>query len=154
MRQFRYYIDTSVWNFLLEEDRPDHRAATEHFFQQVPTGEQLYVSEVVVREVERAQEKRREALKHLLRRYAPTVLEISEEAEVLAARYVQEGLIPPKFHDDALHLAIAVVHELDVLVSWNFEHLVKLKTRVGVNGLNRLLGYHEIEIVSPEEVTS
>jgi len=51
-------------------------------------------------------------------------------------------------------LAIAVVQELDVLVSWNFEHLVKLKTRVGVNGLNRLLGYHEIELVSPEEVVS
>lgn len=154
MRQFRYYIDTSVWNFLLEEDRPDHRAATERFFQQVPRGEQLYVSDVVIREVERAPEKRREALKHLLSRYVPTILEITEEAEVLAARYVQEGLIPRRFHDDALHLAIAVVHELDVLVSWNFEHLVKLKTRVGVNGLNRLLGYHEIEIVSPEEVTS
>ena len=46
------------------------------------------------------------------------------------------------------------MHELGVLVSWNFEHLVKLKTRVGVNGLNRLLGYREIEIVSPEEVVS
>lgn len=48
---------------------------------------------------------------------------------------------------------MAVVHDFDVVVSWNFEHLVKLKTRLGVNGLNRMLGYREIEIVSPEEVT-
>lgn len=54
--------------------------------------------------------------------------------------------------NDALHLAAAVVHEFDVVISWNFEHLVKLKTRQAVNGLNRLLGYREIEIVSPEEV--
>ena len=154
LRQLRYYVDTSVWNFLLEEDRPDHRAATERFFQQVQGTECLYVSEVVVREVERAPTPRREALKRLLSQYAPTVLAISEEAEGLANRYVREGLIPAKYHDDALHLAIAVVHELGVLVSWNFEHLVKLKTRVGVNGLNRLLGYREIEIVSPEEVVS
>ena len=84
MRQLRYYVETSVWNFLLEEDRP-------------------------------------------------------------------EQLIPPRYLDDALHIATAVVHEMDVVVSWNFEHLVKLKTRLGVNGLNRLLGYREIEIVSPEE---
>jgi predicted nucleic acid-binding protein len=146
-------VETSVWNFLLEEDRPDHRAETERFFQHVSSGESLYISEVVVREIERAPAQRRDALRRLVHQYAPTVLAISDETESLAQRHVQEGLIPPKYHDDALHLASAVVHELDVLVSWNFEHLVKLKTRVGVNGLNRLLGYPEIEIVSPEEVS-
>ena len=152
MRPLRYYVDTSVWNFLLEEDRPEHRAATERFFQHVPTGSSLYISEVVLREVERAPHPRGEALKRVLRQQAPRMLEISDEADALANRYVEEGLIPIKYHDDALHIAIAVVHEMDVLLSWNFEHLVKLKTRVGVNGLNRLLGYREIEIVSPEEV--
>lgn len=153
MRQLRYYVDTSVWNFLLEEDRPEHRGATERFFQQAPMTGTLYVSDVVVREINHASEPRREALKHLIRQHAPTMLEISEEAEALATRYVEEGLFPAKYHDDALRLAIAVVQEMDVLVSWNFEHLVKLKTRVGVNGLNRLMGYGEIEIISPEEVS-
>ena len=45
-----------------------------------------------------------------------------------------------------------MINGLEVIVSWNFEHIVKLKTRVMVNGINRLLGYHEIEICSPEEV--
>ena len=65
-----------------------------------------------------------------------------------------EGLIPIKYRNDALHLAVAVVHDVDAVVSWNFEHLVRLATRLGVNGLNKMLGYRDIEIVSPEEVVS
>lgn len=45
-----------------------------------------------------------------------------------------------------------VINGIEAIISWNFEHIVKLKTRIMVNGINRLLGYHEIEICSPEEV--
>jgi len=44
------------------------------------------------------------------------------------------------------------VNNLDVLISWNFSHIVKLKTKMRVVGINRMLGYKEIEIVSPWEV--
>jgi len=57
-----------------------------------------------------------------------------------------------KYRDDALHIAVAVVNDLDVVVSWNFKHIVKLKTRMEANGINKMLGYKEIEICSPEEV--
>jgi hypothetical protein len=79
---------------------------------------------------------------------------VDEEAENLADRYVEAHLIPDRYRNDAVHLAIAVVHDYDAVVSWNFEHMVKLKTRLGVNGLNKMLGYREIEIVSPEEVVT
>lgn len=152
MRPFKYYVETSVWNFILEEDRPERRAITEQFFQQVPAVGSLYISEVVLQEVECAPLERRTALDQLLGRYTPTVLRVTEEVQGLAERYLEEGLIPVKYRNDALHLAAAVVHDLDVMVSWNFEHIVKLKTRMGVNGVSRLLGYREIEILSPEEV--
>lgn len=152
LRQLRYYVETSVWNFLLEENRPEHCAATGRFFQRLPGMGSLYVSEVVLQEIERAPAERRAALDRLIERYAPVVLDVTDEAQGLADRYIQEGLIPLKYRNDALHLAAAVIHEVDVVVSWNFEHLVKLKTRQGVNGLNRLLGYREVEILSPEEV--
>jgi len=154
MRPLRYYVDTSVWNFLLEEDRPEHRAATEQFFQQFPTAGTLAISEVVLREVRRAPAERRVALEQAIAQHPVELLEVTAEADALAHRYVVEQLIPLKKADDALHLAIAVVHECDVVVSWNFTHMVKLTTRLGVNGVNRLLGYREIEIVSPEEVVS
>ena len=152
LRQLRYYVETSVRNFLLEKDRPEHCAATERFFQGLAGVGRFYISEVVLQEIERAPSERRAALDRLIERSAPVVLDVTDEAQGLADRYIQEGLIPLKYRNDALHLAAAVVHEIDVVVSWNFEHLVKLKTRQGVNGLNRLVGYREVEILSPEEV--
>ena len=151
VRQLRYYIDTSVWNFLLEEDRPEHRAATERFFQRLGELGTIGISDVVLQEIQRAPEARRNALREVVSRYAPQRLTLNEEAERLADRYLEAGLIPARYRNDALHLAVAVVHDFDVVVSWNFEHLVKLKTRLGVNGLNKMIGYRDIEIISPEE---
>jgi hypothetical protein len=54
--------------------------------------------------------------------------------------------------DDARHVAIATFYEIAYLVSWNFEHLVKVKTRRMVNSINILEGFREIEIVSPQEL--
>lgn len=88
----------------------------------------------------------------MLRRVSPLLLEIDNEAEELAERYLREGIIPERYRGDALHIAVAVVNEIEVIISWNFEHIVKLKTRTMVNGANRLLGYSDIEICSPEEV--
>lgn len=87
-----------------------------------------------------------------MRENNPLLLEVDIETEELAERYIREGIIPIRYRSDALHIAAAVVNGIDVIVSWNFEHIVKLKTRVMVNGVNRLLGYHEVEICSPEEV--
>ena len=154
MRALKYYVDTSVWNFLLEEDRPEHRRATEQFFREVRLPDTLVVSEVVLQEIQRAPQARQDALRTVIARSRPAVLRVSEEAEALADRYVKAGLIPARYRNDALHLAVAVIEDCDAVVSWNFEHMVKLKTRLGVNGLNKRLGYPQIEIVSPEEVAT
>lgn len=154
MRPLRYYVDTSVWNFLLEEGRPEHRAVTERFFAEIGRLGTLGISDVVLDEMQRASSTRRHSLQQLVDRHRPELLERTEEADELADHYVGAGLIPALYRNDALHIALAVTHDFDVLVSWNFEHLVKLKTRLGVNGLNKMLGYREIEIVSPEEVVT
>ena len=57
-----------------------------------------------------------------------------------------------KYEDDAFHIALASVNNLDVIVSWNFQHIVKLKTKREVNAINALLGYKAVEIYSPWEV--
>ncbi len=51
---------------------------------------------------------------------------------------------------DALHIALATYNEADALISWNFRHMVKLKTIRGVNGINRMLGLKELEILTPQ----
>ena len=54
--------------------------------------------------------------------------------------------------DDAYHIAVASVYGCDIIASWNFQHIVKYKTIIGVNGVNKMLGYKEIEILTPESM--
>jgi len=61
-------------------------------------------------------------------------------------------IIPEKYRADALHIAFATFYEMDVLVSYNLRHIVKLKTRRLVNYINLLEGYRNLEIGTPEEV--
>ena len=60
--------------------------------------------------------------------------------------------VPEKYTSDANHVAIAVVHGIGYLASWNFRHLVKVNTRREVNLVNALEGYNPIEIVAPPEL--
>lgn len=63
--------------------------------------------------------------------------------------YVSRGIIPVKHIEDAIHIAVATINSADILASWNFEHIVKLKTKREINAVNILLGYDPIEIAEP-----
>jgi hypothetical protein len=80
------------------------------------------------------------------------LLSIDEESRTLADKYVRHGAIPSDYPEDALHISIATVNRTDYLISWNFEHIVRIKTRKIVNMVNSSLGYPDIEIVTPPEL--
>jgi hypothetical protein len=75
-----------------------------------------------------------------------------EEAEYLAGAYLKEGAITRKFYEDALHIAIATINKVDVLVSWNFKHIVNLDRIKMYNGVNLKHGYIILEIRNPREI--
>lgn len=153
MQAPRFYLDTSVLNFAFETDAVEHRDASLAFLAEVRSGSiEAYISDVVLREVSRAPTVRRAQLRRLIDGIQPQILELTDLAQELAEKYVAEGVIPRRYVDDARHIAVAVVNGLDCVVSWNFRHLVRPATRRRVNAVNRLLGYPEIDIVSPEEV--
>ncbi len=153
MRKIKYYLDTTIFNFAFAEGDAEKKEITLKLFKDLPLiAEGIYISDEVIREISRADEPRKSQLEGLLREINPLLLEVNIKTGELAERYIKEGIIPVRYRSDALHIAVAVVNEIEAIVSWNFEHIVKLKTRVMVNGVNRLLGYHEIEICSPEEV--
>ena len=81
-----------------------------------------------------------------------TVLEVTQECVKLAGEYIQRGIIPKENIDDALHIACASVYEIDFLVSYNFEHIVRVKTIDNVSAINVLLGFKTPRIIIPEEV--
>jgi predicted nucleic acid-binding protein len=74
------------------------------------------------------------------------------ESRRLFAVYEQARIVPARYRNDLRHVAVATVARADALVSWNFKHLVNLKTRRTVHATNLRLGYPLIDIVSPEEV--
>ncbi len=79
-------------------------------------------------------------------------LVLDAEARELAEAYISEGVITAKMRADAQHIAIATVARVDVLVSWNFKHIVNLFRIHGYNSVNLRRGYPTLEIRAPREV--
>jgi len=79
---------------------------------------------------------------------------ITDEAVALLAGYESRGILGPRFRNDMLHIALATIAEVDVLVSWNFRHIVRLDKIRLFNAVNIELGYKTLSVYSPREVMS
>ncbi|HEX8391593.1 MAG TPA: hypothetical protein VF665_04470 [Longimicrobium sp.] len=80
------------------------------------------------------------------------ILQVSPQVISLAETYQQRGILTPKSYDDGLHIALATVAAVDVLVSWNFKHIVHYQKVRRFNSVNRELGYEPLQIQTPREV--
>ncbi len=151
MKTPRVYCDTSVFGGVHDDLFAE---ASNVFFELARGGAiKLVVSPVVEREIEQAEAP--VAVKSTYREmlsYAE-VVDITEAAIELQQGYVQEGIVSPKWEGDALHVAVATVHECSVIVSWNFKYIVNYRRIPLYNAVNTLRGYAEISIFSPLEVT-
>lgn len=153
MNKLSLYLETSVWNFIFADDAPGKRDTTKKFFQEIRQGSyEIYISNLVYDEVARTRGPKREKLEALIRGYAPIQLARNENVQELIGAYLKAEIVPLGSEEDAFHIAYAVAYDLHAIVSWNMKHIVRLKTRMLVNGVNKSLGYKEIEIVTPEEV--
>jgi predicted nucleic acid-binding protein len=76
----------------------------------------------------------------------------TEDSDKLAEQYIVAGVVGKASLDDCQHIAIATLTNADVLVSWNFKHIVNIRRIQGYNGVNLLHGYKNIEIRTPAEV--
>ena len=154
MEKLKLYLDTTVWNFAFASDAPVYQADTLEFFQKVRLGLfEVFYSEAVVEEVEKAPATRRDLIEKLLREIVPQILEPRKEIQILADEYLDRGVLPKKSRVDALHVAYSTVYEMDALVSWNFRHLANVNRRRQVMALNLEKGYNfPIQLVTPLEV--
>lgn len=158
MKKLKIYLDTSVINFLFADDVPDLRKITEEFFELVKEGEsfEVYISDVVINEITKTNdtEKRRRLLS-IIGDYQIIRLTNEKDTEVseLAELYLSKGIIPKVKIEDALHIAYAVVFEMDVLLSWNYKHLANIRKERAVLVTNMENGYnYPIRIATPMEV--
>lgn len=149
-KKISVYLDTSVISALFDERNPERQDLTGKFFEQIGTFD-VYISEVVLAEIDDLKE---EQLKEKLRNTALPfkVLSIDEECRRLANEYIRHGAIPADYSEDTLHIAISTLNGIDYLLSWNFRHIVKVKTRRIVNMVNLSLGYPDLKISTPAEL--
>lgn len=145
----RIYTDTSVLGGCEDEE---FRDASRKLIDAFVLGElTLVLSELALRELEAAPDGVMRALEGVPEAHIE-LISVTTEAEELAAAYIQEGAIGASMRADALHIAVATVARVDVLVSWNFKHIVNLKRIHAYNAVNLKRGYPLLEIRTPREV--
>ena len=149
----KLYIETSVPNFLFSiQDSLEKQAITKDFFKNVVPKHDCFVSDIYILEAENASPEKQKQLKSIITKYNLKLLEKTKTAEKLAEKYQEELKLPEKYFNDLLHIAIATVHKMDVVVSWNLKHIVKLKTILAVEKVNKRFKYTTIHISTPEEI--
>lgn len=145
----RVYIDTSVVGGVFDDEFAE---ASKSFFARVDSGDIiLVVSELLNAELLRAPEWVREYLDNYEANQIEEV-KLTDAALDLADLYVAEKVVGATSLADCQHIAIATVHKVDVLVSWNFKHIVNLRRIRGYNSVNLKNGYPMLEIRTPLEV--
>lgn len=155
MRKLKPYLETSVWNFYYADDAPEKQAITQQFFHSLPNNSfEVYVSEVVIDEFNQATLEKRIQLFQLIDRYQPIMLVINQMAVELANAYLQHQVLPRQSYQDAQHIAIATVYELDAIVSWNLKHIANLHRQKKVQTVNLINGYTKfLQLTTPMEAS-
>lgn len=150
MRKLSVYLDTSVISYLQQEDAPERMEDTLVLWKKFEANDfNIYLSQVTLNEVEQCPEPKRSTLYEYLSRIDYEILTIDEEIMELAQKIIDMGILTPKSFDDCQHIAAAIVHNCDCIISWNFKHIVNIKTIRGVRAITNLEGYKDIEIVNP-----
>ena len=150
MKKPRIYIDTSVIGGCFDAE---FSAWSNGLMEDFAAGTFVPIlSDVVAAEVQDAPEAVRNQYEALLRGEHEFVL-VTEEVINLADAYQRRDILTPKFYDDGLHIALASVAEADLLVSWNFRHIVRFDKIRMFNSVNLEQGYKPLTIYSPREVT-
>lgn len=144
----KVYADTSVFGGVFDREFSD---PSRQFFDEIDAGRFFLVtSAVVAAEIEPAPGK----IQAFFARYteSATIVDVSEKALELQLNYIKSGVVTESSLDDALHVAVASVSGCDLIVSWNFKHIVHFEKIPKYNAVNRLNGHNHIGIYSPLEV--
>jgi len=147
----RIYIDTSVVGGYYDEE---FKEATIQLFERLDKNEVIFVvSDLLDLELINAPQLVRE---HLLKYSADKFqrVELTKEAVILADTYIDEKVVGSTSLEDCRHIALATIHKVDVLASWNFKHIVNLERIKGYNSVNVRLGYSILEIRSPKDLVN
>jgi predicted nucleic acid-binding protein len=145
----RLYFDTSVFGGVYDEEFEEISTL---LFEKVKLGQMICVySDLSETELKNAPENVRNFFIDLPKENTEFV-EVTEEAYLLAGKYLAEKVVGQTSADDCRHIATATINKVDILVSWNFKHIVNVFKIRGYNSINLRCGYSQLDIRSPKEI--
>lgn len=151
MSKNKIYIDTSVFSAFFDFNKPVRQVITEKWINHNLMNYEAYLSGLVLMEIRATpNELLRKRLLDLVESLPLQIIEITPEVESLAHAY-RKKVIPNEIND-SLHIASASIYQLDAIVSWNFKHIVNLKTIHGIHEVNLNRNLKIVEIVSPQNL--
>jgi predicted nucleic acid-binding protein len=145
------YLDTSViggyYDSEFEQD-------TKPLFESIRRGEfEMQYSTITEDELLNAPLRVRELIETIPAAYK-TKVTLTEAATGLADSYISENVVGKTSREDCLHIALATINRADILVSWNFKHIVNVMRIRGYNAVNIKYGYPPIDIRSPKDIVN
>jgi predicted nucleic acid-binding protein len=150
-RVLRVYADTSVFGGCFD---PEFMAESERLFEEIRRGQfVLVISDVTLDELALAPDAVRQVLAALPSQQLEFI-NTSVESDELRNAYLEAGIVGPASQNDAAHIAVATVFGVDLVVSWNFKHIVHFEKIGAYEGVNSLRGYRSPRIYSPREVVT
>lgn len=145
----RFYIDTSVLGGVFDTEFEEHSTI---LMEMVKLGQiKAVISEVTESEIMKARKEIRDFYASLPKGSIEFV-EITEDAVLPADSYIKDKVVGKTSRNDCLHIGIATTNRVDILVSWNFKHIVNIYRIRGYNSVNIKLGYPVLEIHSPKDI--
>jgi predicted nucleic acid-binding protein len=146
------YLETSVIGAYLDNGEPFRRDLTIRWWEHEMPDYRAVISPLVTRELERVAEPHRSSYLNLIADLEQ--VELAEEASILAEGYISRGIFHRKYIADAMHVAIASVHKIDYLLTWNFGHLANVRRQARIRLFNTAAGFYVPMIVKPEFLVS
>jgi predicted nucleic acid-binding protein len=145
----KLYFDTSVFGGVFDEEFEEISTL---LFEKVKLGQIICVySDLSESELQNAPQNIKDFFETLPKENMQFV-EVTEEAYELAQRYIDEKVVGQTSADDCRHIATATINKVDILVSWNFKHIVNVFRIRGYNSINLRCGYSPLDIRSPKEI--
>lgn len=146
----KIYLDTSVISAYFDPRQLERLKLTQESWNKIKIS-QIFISEITLKELnETSDRNKRNKFMKFIKGFK--VLPLNTQAENLAKLYKKAKIIPGRFQDDIYQLAIAVVFNMDYILSWNFKHMVNISVRSSVNAINVQNNYKTINILAPAEM--
>lgn len=148
--KIKVYLDTSVISYLDQQDAPEKMQETREVWECLKKGRyDICISDIVLDELGKCREDKLKILLSYLQQLSYHVIQTNEKTIELAEKFIDFGFLKRKSFDDCRHIAAAILAGCDVIVSWNFKHIVNVKTIRGIKVITTLEGYKDLLIYPP-----